>query len=103
LLVMYAGQVVEAGPTRDVFDHPSHPYSRGLLDAFPSVRGPRKELLGIPGRPPDLRTPPSGCRFHPRCPLAVPTCVTTAPRLYDAGAVQARCLRLGEQPVEDAS
>jgi peptide/nickel transport system ATP-binding protein len=103
LLVMYAGQVVEAGPTRDVFDHPSHPYSRGLLDAFPSVRGPRTELLGIPGRPPDLRTPPSGCRFHPRCPMAIPTCATTAPQLYDIGAVQARCLRLGEQPVEDAS
>ena len=103
LVVMYAGQVVEAGPTRDVFDHPSHPYSRGLLDAFPSVRGPRTELLGIPGRPPDLRTPPSGCRFHPRCPMALPTCATSAPQLYSVGAVQARCLRLGEQPVEDAS
>ena len=103
LLVMYAGQVVEAGPTRDVFDHPSHPYSRGLLDAFPSVRGPRTELLGIPGRPPDLRTPPPGCRFHPRCPMALPTCATTTPELYDVGAVQARCLRLGEEPVEDAS
>jgi len=103
LVVMYAGQVVEAGPTRDVFDHLSHPYSRGLLDAFPSVRGPRTELLGIPGRPPDLRTPPSGCRFHPRCPMALPTCATTAPQFYDIGPVQARCLRLGEQPVEDAS
>jgi len=103
LFVMYAGQVVEAGPTRDVFDNPSHPYSRGLLDAFPSIRGPRTELLGIPGRPPELRNPPTGCRFHPRCPVAMPRCTSTAPPFFDVGAVQARCLRLGDEPVEDAS
>ena len=103
LVVMYAGQVVEFGPTRDVFDHPSHPYSRGLLDAFPSIRGPRIPLSGISGRPPELRNPPSGCRFHPRCPVALAACATTAPPLFDVGAVQARCLLLAEQPVEDAS
>src|SRR4051812_9981843 len=63
LLVMYAGQVFEAGPTRAVFDNPTNPYSRGLLDAFPSIRGPRVPLTGIPGNPPDLARPPSGCRF----------------------------------------
>jgi peptide/nickel transport system ATP-binding protein len=67
LLVLYAGQVVEIGPTRAVFDSPSHPYSRGLLDAFPSIRDPRVELTGIAGSPPDLSNPPDGCRFHPRC------------------------------------
>jgi peptide/nickel transport system ATP-binding protein len=92
LLVMYAGQVVEAGPTRSVFDTPAHPYSRGLLDAFPSIRGPRVPLTGIPGSPPDLAVPPAGCRFHPRCPLVMPECRTLAPDLYAVGKAEARCL-----------
>jgi peptide/nickel transport system ATP-binding protein len=92
LLVMYAGQVVEAGPTRAVFDTPAHPYSRGLLDAFPSIRGPRVPLTGIPGSPPDLAAPPAGCRFNPRCPLVFDECRTRAPKLYQVGPAQARCL-----------
>ena len=79
LIVMYAGQVAESGPTRKVFDLPLHPYSQGLLDAFPSVRGPRRELLGIPGSPPDLAKPPTGCLFHPRCSQALARCSTVEP------------------------
>jgi peptide/nickel transport system ATP-binding protein len=92
LVVMYAGQVVELGATRAVFDHPAHPYSKGLLDAFPSIRGPKVPLIGIPGSPPNLADPPSGCRFNPRCPEVFADCPKVEPELYQVGAVQARCL-----------
>ena len=65
---MYAGQVAELSATRELFDRPRHPYSQGLLEAFPSLHGPNVRLLGIPGSPPDLANPPAGCRFAPRCP-----------------------------------
>jgi peptide/nickel transport system ATP-binding protein len=92
LIVMYAGQVAESGPTRGVFDLPLHPYSQGLLDAFPSVRGPRRELIGIPGSPPDLAKPPTGCLFHPRCSQAFESCSTVAPDLYRRDGTEVRCL-----------
>jgi peptide/nickel transport system ATP-binding protein len=92
LLVMYAGQVVEAGPTRTVFDTPSHPYSQGLLDAFPSIRGPRVELTGIPGAPPDLGEAIAGCRFAPRCSRVKDVCHDREPDLYPVGVVRSRCL-----------
>jgi peptide/nickel transport system ATP-binding protein len=92
LMVMYAGQVAEFGPTREVFDSPRHPYSAGLLDAFPSIRGPRVPLTGIPGHPPDLGRPPAGCRFAPRCPKVMDRCEQTPPDLYPAGGVAVRCL-----------
>jgi peptide/nickel transport system ATP-binding protein len=94
LLVMYAGQVVEFGPTRTVFDTPSHPYGSSLLEAFPSIRGPKVPLTGIPGDPPNLANPPAGCRFHPRCPQVRERCLTDAPELYDVTGtdVVSRCL-----------
>jgi peptide/nickel transport system ATP-binding protein len=98
LIVMYAGQIAEYGATREVFDHPRHPYSAGLLDAFPSITGPRLPLTGIPGRPPDLSRPLPGCAFAPRCPKVMIACETTAPPLYraggppEAGGTLVRCL-----------
>jgi peptide/nickel transport system ATP-binding protein len=100
LMVMYAGQVVETGPTRTVFDSPSHPYSQGLLEAFPSIRGPRVQLSGIPGHPPDLGALPSGCLFHPRCPKVMDRCVTVQPELYQVGDVLSRCLLHAMAPVD---
>ena len=97
VMVMYAGQVAEIGDTGSIFESPLHPYSRGLLDAFPSVRGPRRPLSGIPGSPPDLGRPPSGCRFHPRCSEAMAQCTTTEPPLYSVGDTQVRCLLYAEQ------
>jgi peptide/nickel transport system ATP-binding protein len=82
LAVMYAGQVVELGTTRVVFDHPKHPYTKGLMQSFPSISGPKLHLVGIAGSPPDLLRPPSGCRFHPRCPSVMTHCHTEDPPLY---------------------
>jgi len=91
LMVMYAGQVAEQGPTRRVFDSPAHPYTVGLLDAFPSIRGERRQLKGIPGRPPDLARPPSGCRFAPRCPRVMERCTAEPPELYQLDGIDVRC------------
>jgi peptide/nickel transport system ATP-binding protein len=93
LMVMYAGQVDELGATRAVFDRPLHPYTQGLLEAFPSIRGPRIPLKGIPGNPPDLARLPNGCRFHPRCPYAVDKCAQIAPELFELDESLVRCLR----------
>ena len=92
LMVMYAGQVVELGETHQLFDAPLHPYSRGLLEAFPSIRGPKVRLLGIPGAPPDLARPPGGCRFAPRCPLVTERCTVAAPQLHAADGAHVRCV-----------
>ncbi len=100
VMVMYAGQVAEAARTEAIFDRPLHPYTRGLMSAFPSVRGPRRELLGIPGNPPDLARPPSGCRFHPRCPEVMPQCSSREPDMYLVDGAEVRCLLYAEQTKE---
>jgi peptide/nickel transport system ATP-binding protein len=92
LMVMYAGQVAEIGPTRQIFESPLHPYSQGLLDAFPGIRGPKVPLKGIPGAPPDLSAIGAGCRFLPRCGKSVDACATTAPALVPRDGSQVRCL-----------
>ncbi len=93
LMVMYAGQVDELGATRAIFSAPQHPYTRGLLEAFPSIRGPRVPLKGIPGNPPDLAHVPAGCRFHPRCPHVAEQCTEVAPELFPLDEALVRCLR----------
>jgi peptide/nickel transport system ATP-binding protein len=81
IAIMYAGRIVEKASRRDLYLHPYHPYSYGLLNSFPSMHGPRRKMSGIPGSPPDLRAAPPGCAFHPRCPLAFDTCRTVLPAL----------------------
>jgi peptide/nickel transport system ATP-binding protein len=96
LMVMYAGQIDELGRTRAVFDNPRHPYTKGLLEAFPSIRGPKIQLRGIPGNPPDLGSPPPGCRFNPRCQHAVDECFESAPDLFGIDGSLVRCLRVAD-------
>jgi oligopeptide/dipeptide ABC transporter ATP-binding protein len=78
--VMYAGGVVEAGPARELFSAPAHPYTRALLTSIPRLNG-RRRLEPVAGQPPSLAGLPEGCVFHPRCPLAAEKCRRVRPGL----------------------
>jgi len=97
LAVMYCGQLVEVGPVEEVLDAPQHPYTQGLLASIASYEpkeGARQRLESIPGRPPDMRNPPPGCRFHPRCTWATQKCQTEEPaEVTVAGQRTLRCWR----------
>ncbi len=83
--VMYAGQMAEIGDVTEVFDEPLHPYTDGLLRSVPNIKlDEREELYKMGGEPPNLTHPPSGCRFHPRCPQAMPICSELEPALLEA-------------------
>ena len=77
--VMYAGRIVESGPTEEILREPKHPYTRALLNAVPTLEGGNARLRGIDGMVPSLRGLPGGCTFHPRCPFVQPLCRSTAP------------------------
>ncbi len=81
--IMYAGKIVEYGDTVSVFKHPLHPYTQGLIKAFPSIKGERVRLTSIPGQPPDLLHPPPACRFNPRCPYVMDVCKKVEPVLKE--------------------
>jgi peptide/nickel transport system ATP-binding protein len=81
IAIMYGGRIVEEAPAAALYRDPLHPYSDGLLHSFPALRGPRRELTGIAGSPPDLRAMPTGCSFHPRCPKAFDPCAGKVPVL----------------------
>jgi peptide/nickel transport system ATP-binding protein len=85
--VMYAGRIIEEGPAQQVFKNAAHPYTRALAAAFPEIgdRAFRMAPSGLPGDPPDPQAIPSGCPFHPRCPLAFEDCPKIVPDLYPAG------------------
>ncbi|RME91332.1 MAG: ABC transporter ATP-binding protein [Anaerolineae bacterium] len=81
--VMYAGRMAELAEVHELFERPDHPYTRGLLRAVPNIRLDDAELYKMPGSPPDLVSPPPGCRFHPRCPDVMDICTRQAPTFYE--------------------
>jgi peptide/nickel transport system ATP-binding protein len=81
--IVYAGGVVEYGEINAIFKEPLHPYTQGLLSAFPSIKAQKTRLISIPGSPPDLTNPPRGCRFNPRCKYAMDICRKTRPALTE--------------------
>ncbi|MDO9027688.1 MAG: ABC transporter ATP-binding protein, partial [Candidatus Roizmanbacteria bacterium] len=83
--VMYAGRLAELANGVDIFKRPLHPYTFALMSAFPSTVGPKRSLIALPGEPPDLLHPPSGCRFHPRCPRVKDICLREVPPFQDFG------------------
>jgi peptide/nickel transport system ATP-binding protein len=97
--VMYGGLVVEHGPVREVFRTPVHPYTMGLTNAFPTLEGAVRELVSIPGAPPDLSAPPRGCRFAERCPFATDRCRNEAPALAEVAPGRSAACHYPEQAV----
>jgi peptide/nickel transport system ATP-binding protein len=104
IAIMYAGEIVEEGPAALLHSAARHPYTLGLIRSFPSLTGPLERMTGIAGAPPDLASPPAGCRFHPRCPHCVDeqttlhTLQTTVrPRLHDVGPAHRVACHLVEQ------
>ncbi|WP_077213177.1 ABC transporter ATP-binding protein [Bacillus dakarensis] len=92
IIVMYAGEVVEEGRVKEIFHHPRHPYTKGLLDSIPIIGKPLERLNLIKGNVPDLNSMPSGCRFHPRCELATNHCKDSKPGIeLTSGGRSVRC------------
>ena len=83
--IMYAGRIVEYGDAVSIFKNPMHPYTQGLIKAFPSIKAERVRLTSIPGTPPDLIHPPPACRFNPRCPYVMDICKKIDPQLVEHG------------------
>jgi peptide/nickel transport system ATP-binding protein len=102
--VMYAGRIVQTGPTRGLLERPSHPYTRALLESIPSTSAPqRTRLKAIGGEPPSPGALPTGCKFHPRCALAIARCQAEEPPLVPVGQAQSACwvAQAGELPPVD--
>jgi peptide/nickel transport system ATP-binding protein len=92
IAVMYAGKIAEIGSETEVLGSPQHPYSGALIAAIPTIDGEKSAAKSIPGLPPDLISPPSGCRFHPRCPFVFEKCINVEPALTQISReTQAAC------------
>jgi peptide/nickel transport system ATP-binding protein len=84
VMIMYAGRIMEEAPTQIIFNAPLHPYTQHLIRSLPMI-GDKSSKIGLPGSPPNLSSPPNGCRFHPRCPHAVDICRTEVPEMRNYG------------------
>lgn len=103
IAIMYAGKIVELGTAQEIRNHPAQPYTQGLLNSFPSVFE-KRELMGIPGSPPSMVSPPGGCRFHPRCGSAMDICRTRIPETTKLSETHfASCHLLGDGMVSQVS
>jgi oligopeptide/dipeptide ABC transporter ATP-binding protein len=94
--VMYAGNIVEIATAKELFEDALHPYTIGLMESIPRADRGKQRLLTIPGTVPDLINPPSGCKFHPRCPYVTAECRTQLPPLEKAGDRKVRCIHWAE-------
>src|SRR5215210_4771672 len=83
IAIMYAGEIVEMASARELFENPLHPYTKGLISSFPPLVGPKYKMTGIPGSPPNMAEPPTGCRFHPRCTVCQPIERSVKPKLQE--------------------
>jgi peptide/nickel transport system ATP-binding protein len=93
---MYAGRLAEEGTTESLFKRPQHPYTAHLIGSLPRI-GDLRVRKSLPGKPPALSDPPSGCRFHPRCPLAIERCTKEVPQMLpSATGGRVACFRAGE-------
>ena len=99
--VMYGGRIRETGPVQPIFADPAHPYTQGLLDAIPRVDQLDEELRAIPGQPPNMSRPPSGCAFEPRCPYRRAECAAIDPPLEDFAPDRARACLAGLDELRD--
>lgn len=102
IAVMYAGQMAELADSVEIFERPLHPYTYALMNSFPSIKGKKHDLEPLPGEPPDLISPPAGCRFHPRCWRATELCAREIPEFKDYGNNHlAACWHPLEHPLEE--
>src|SRR6185369_9854609 len=83
---VYAGRIIEIGDVRTIFRNPHHPYTIGLIKAVPTLTSDKSSLISVPGSPPDLIQLPTGCKFHPRCPLADERCRRDEPKLTEVSS-----------------
>jgi peptide/nickel transport system ATP-binding protein len=92
VMTMYAGQIVEQGPTQDVYERPTHPYTAALLESIVDLEEPRRRLEPIPGQPPSPAAMPAGCRFQPRCRFSIEECSQPVPLFKLTERRSSRCI-----------